>query len=114
MTNHHEVISAFLDDEPFDAPELVAALSDPSGRNLMIDLVALRHIVQPEERAMTQERDRGSAWRPWLAAASVVVALVGGYYIGERRGTVDTPDAPAPSRVVQASDWQLVPNGGAR
>ena len=114
MTNQHEVISAFLDDEPFDAPELVAALSDPSGRNLMIDLVALRHIVQPDEGAMTPQPERGLAWRPWLAAAAVVVALVGGYYIGERRGTADTHGAPAPSRVVQASDWQPVPNGGAR
>ena len=114
MTNQHEVISAFLDDEPFDAPALAAALSDPSGRDLMIDLVVLRHIVQTDERAMTQERERGSARRPWLAAAAIVVALVGGYYVGERRGTTDAPDAPVPSRVVQASDWQTVPNGGAR
>ena len=114
MTNQHEVISAFLDDEPFDAQELVAALSDSAGRSLMIDLVALRHIVQPDECTVTQQRQRGSVRRPWLAAAALVVALVGGYYIGERRGAGDVIDAPTPSRVVQASDWQSVPNGGVQ
>lgn len=115
MSDTHDVISAFLDDEPFDAAELVKALSDPSGRDVLIDLVALRHIVQPDERLMTQPRERRSAWRPWLAAAAVVVALVGGYVIGERRAATETStDAPAATRVVQADDWRSLPNGGAR
>ena len=49
MSDTHAVISAFLDDEPFDPVALADALSDPAGRALLIDLLALRHIVQPEE-----------------------------------------------------------------
>ena len=48
MNDTHEVISAFLDDEPFDAGGLATALSDPAGRAVLIDLVALRHVVQPD------------------------------------------------------------------
>lgn len=114
MSDTHDVISAFLDDEPFDAAELVEALSDPSGRDVLIDLVALRHIVQPDERLMTQPRAHGFAWRPWLAAAAVFVALIGGYLIGERRVGAGTSDPPAPTRVVQAAEWQPLPGGGAR
>ncbi len=42
MSSTHEVISAFLDEEPFDSEELMDALSDPAGRALLIDLVALQ------------------------------------------------------------------------
>jgi|SRR5215471_7010094 len=44
----HEVISAFIDDEPFDPADLAAALSDPDGRQLLLDLVALRTLVRDE------------------------------------------------------------------
>jgi hypothetical protein len=115
MSDTHEVISAFLDDEPFDAAELVGSLSDPSGRAVMIDLVALRHLVQPDERLMTERPEPRSAWRAYLAAAAVVVALLGGYVIGERRAATETTiDPPAATRVVQAAEWQPVPEGGAR
>ena len=39
MSDRHEVISAFIDDEPFEPRELARALADPSGRILLIDLV---------------------------------------------------------------------------
>lgn len=114
MSGTHEVISAFLDDEPFDATALGEALSDPAGRALLIDLVALRHLVQTDYPIVAQPRERHSAWRSYLAAAAVLVALVGGYLIGERRVATDASDPPAPTRVVQASEWQPVPEGGAR
>jgi hypothetical protein len=118
MTNTHAVISAFLDDEPFDAADLAAALSDPEGRALLIDLVALRHVVQPEESAAAAA-PVAPAWRgslrPLAAAAAVVVALAGGYFMGERRaGTVNAADPPAPTRVVQETAWQSLPPGGGR
>lgn len=109
MNDTHTVISAFLDDEPFDAGELGAALSDPEGRALLIDLVALRHIVQPDD-GVAAARPGRSAWRPLAAAAAVLVALAGGYFIGERRAGA-TSDPPAPSRVVQADAWQALPGG---
>jgi hypothetical protein len=112
MNNTHEVISAFLDDEPFDSSELGEALSDPAGRALLLDLVALRHIVQPEDGIATARPERRSAWRPLLAAAAMLVALAGGYFMGERRNAVTTSDPPAASRVVQADAWQPLPGGG--
>jgi hypothetical protein len=114
MNDQHDVISAFLDDEPFDARELGEALSHPSGRALLIDLVALRHVVQPADGIATVRQERRSAWRPLLAAAAVLVALAGGYVIGERRSALVASDPPSPSRVVQADAWQPLPGGGGR
>jgi hypothetical protein len=112
MNDTHTVISAFLDDEPFDAAALAAALSDPGGRALLIDLVALRHIVQPDEIIGAAEaRTRPARWRPLLATAAMLVALAGGYFIGERRSAPDTSRPPAATRVVQANEWQPVPGG---
>ena len=44
----HDVISAFLDDERFEANALVEALSQPEGRAILIDLIALRHLTRAE------------------------------------------------------------------
>jgi hypothetical protein len=115
MNDIHTVISAFLDDEPFDGAELAAALSDPEGRALLIDLVALRHLAQPDEMIGAAEtRARPSRWRPLLATAAMLVALAGGYLIGERQGATGTATPPAPTRVVEANAWQPVPPGGGR
>ena len=118
MSHTHEVISAFLDDEPFDPRELADALSEPSGRDLLLDLVALRHIVQPDEASAP----RASAARSWrssirlaMAAAAVFVALVGGYVVGERRSVTSASEPPAPTRIVQApATWRVIPEGGMR
>ena len=114
MTQTHDVISAFLDDEPFDAAELGAALADPEGRTLLIDLVALRHIVQPDEPVAAATGTLRSRWRPLLATAAMLVALAGGYVIGDRRSAVESPAPPAPTRVVQETAWQILPAGGGR
>ena len=115
MNETHAVISAFLDDEPFDAADLAAALSEPEGRALLIDLVALRHIVQPDDMVtLAAAPRRRSRWRPLLATAAMLVALAGGYVIGERRGAGDEDAPPAPTRVVQETAWQTLPSGGGR
>ena len=115
MTDNLAVISAFLDNEPFDANDLAEALSDPAGRAMLIDLVALRHVVQPDDMIAAARPGAARAlWRPLLATAAMLVALAGGYVIGERQGAVDTVDPPAPTRVVQESAWQKVPPGGGR
>ena len=113
MNDTYAVISAFLDDEPFDATELGAALSDPDGRALLIDLVALRHIAQPDDMiGVADAPAQRSRWRPLLATAAMLVALAGGYFIGERRSAPDASGPPAATRIVQANDWQPVPAGG--
>jgi hypothetical protein len=117
MSDKHGVISAFLDDESFDPAGLAEALSDPAGRALLIDLLAIRHIVQPDEAiasiAPTSPARRSSV-RALLAAAAMLVALAGGYFMGERRSAGEMPDPPAPTRVVQETAWQTLQIGGRR
>jgi hypothetical protein len=115
MSTTNEVISALLDDQPFDAEQLAEALSDPAGRALLIDLATLRRIVQPVDaapamRAVISPRQR--RWRIVAAAAALVLALGGGYMAGERRAVTTSPEAPPPTRVVEAVPF--VPTGGTR
>jgi hypothetical protein len=118
MSDTHEVISAFLDDEPFNASRLAEALSEPAGRDLLIDLIALRHLLQTEGKEVTgliDQKPRRSALRAFVAVAAVLVALVGGYLVGARRSELATSTAPPPTRVVQApAAWQDVPAGRMR
>ena len=114
MSNTHDVISAFLDDEPFDANQLAEALSDPGGRDLLLDLVALRHLVQPRgSRADYVPRQRRRPMLPaLLATAAMLVALVGGYLVGQHRDGAALSEAPRATRVVEApAAWQDVPPG---
>lgn len=116
MNTNHEVISAFLDDEPFEPQALAEALADPAGRQELIDFVLLRHMAQSEESAgvVAPEPALRSKRLPYLvAAAAVVVALLGGYQLGQVQPTDDSPRPPAATRVVQSEPvWQEV--GGAR
>jgi hypothetical protein len=115
MSRTHEVISALLDDEPFDPQELENALSDPTGRALLIDLIALRRIVQPTDAAPGIGAANPVRRRPWQVAAAAAVlflALAGGYLVGERRTVTTSSEAPPPSRIVEAIPF--VPAGGLR
>ena len=115
MNTPHEVISAFLDDEPFDPQDLARALDDPAGRTLLIDSLMLRRIVQPTDviPPMTAAAPaRRFGWRAAAAAAMFVVALAGGYLVGERRSIAPADEAPPPTRVVQAVPF--TPAGGVR
>jgi hypothetical protein len=115
MTQTHEVISAFLDDEPFDANDLAAALADPEGRTLLIDSIALRRVVQPDAAATVVFHDRPSRFRAAIAAAAVLVALAAGYVVGERSSEPSVSEPPAATRVVEgAAAWQQGPAGGVR
>ena len=118
MNDTYEVISAFLDDEPFDSGQLAQALSEPAGRDLLIDLIALRHLAQPDDRAshtLSDKKPWRSSLRAMVAAAAVLVALVGGYLVGERRSETGLPGAPTATRVVDAPPaWQELPLGRMR
>ena len=96
----HDVISAFLDNEPFDAQELSASLATPEGRELLIDLIALRSVVQPVEGA----RALRGGYRPlWMlaSAAAVLLALASGYQFGR---TAEGRATPAPD----AAGWLVI------
>src|SRR5436305_14946985 len=88
MNDTYEVISAFLDDEPFDSNQLAEALSEPAGRDLLIDLIALRHLAQTDDKEphrLNHQKPWRSSLRAMVAAAALLVALIGGYLGGERR-----------------------------
>lgn len=117
MSDTHDVISAFLDDEPFDSNVLVETLGEPAGRELLIDLIALRHLTQTDGRSVHALNDH-KPWRTSLralaAVAAIVVAVVGGYLAGARRNSVMS-EAPPATRVVQTSTaWQDLPAGRIR
>jgi hypothetical protein len=116
MNTDQEVISAFLDDEPFEPQALAEALADPASRELLIDFVLLRHVAQSEESAsVVTPTPALRSKRPLylVAAAAAVVALLGGYQLGQRQSTNDSPRPPAATRVVQSEPvWQEL--GGVR
>ena len=115
MSSSHEVISAFLDDEPFDSEELADALSDPAGRTLLLDLIALRRLVQPTEDlppVTIANPVRRPVWRVAAIAAAIVLALASGYLVGEQRSLTESPEAPPPTRIVHAVPFD--PTGGDR
>lgn len=110
MSDPHEVISAFLDDEPFEADRLAEALSEPDGRALLLDLVALRHMMQPPESASFEPRRTPSPLRALIAAAAVVIALVSGYVVGQQRSENARSEAPPATRIIESTtDWQPLP-----
>jgi hypothetical protein len=111
MHESHEVISAFIDGEPFEPEQLTAALADPVGRALLIDLLALRQLAQVDVPAAAVARRGRTALRLAMAAAAVVVALAGGYRWGVSTSTAAAVP-PEPSRVLNnVGAWQ---EGGLR
>jgi hypothetical protein len=118
MNDTHEVISAFLDEEPFDLRALDTALSDPAGRALLIDLVSLRRMVQPVDPIPVAHHVNSMSWlspRSALAAAAIVLALIGGYVLGGQRAASTASQAPRPTRIVEVNlEWHTVPAGGIR
>jgi hypothetical protein len=126
MTDHRDVVAAFLDHEPVEAPALERALADPQGREYFMDLLVLRGLVagaavrvvidgagglQPAGSKAHNRSGRRSAF--WLAAAAALVAVgtTGGYLAGrvvDRQHEIPkveqgagAPAAPAPTHVIR-------------
>ena len=126
MNNPHEVLSAFLDDELFDAAALRAALDDPQGRDLLIDLIALRQLAQPAAVTPTAVSARSApAQRQfgiWIAAAALVFATATGFVAG--RGVASQSarpadaviTAPPATRVIATPDtgWRDITSGSGQ
>lgn len=111
MNRTDEVLSAFLDGEPFDPQELDDILADANGRAALIDFVALGALVK--EHPATPPTATGRPRRRLLSLAAAVFAVVlasaaAGYAVGERQGSLSTDDQPPePTRVVRVTtDWQ--------
>ena len=115
MNAAHEVISTFLDNEPFDPRDLSNALNDPDGRAALIDLITLRQIVQPTDSIPAMRvppPSRRLRWRLGAAGALLLFGLAAGYLVGERRSLATMAEAPPPTRVVQAVPF--TPAGGGQ
>jgi hypothetical protein len=102
----HDVISAFIDNEPFDPLALANALADPNGRDLLMDLIALRLVVAADltDDVRPTRTATSTRWRI-LAAAAILLALGGGYAAGHRTASAGSrvaasDAAPAPTRVI--------------
>jgi len=119
MTDHRDVVEAFLDQEPVEAPALERALADADGREYFMDLLVLRGLIGHSSMraavtntpARPERRNQRRAF--WLAAAAALVAVgtTGGYVAGrvinrpsptsrvEQAATA--PAAPAPTHVIR-------------
>jgi hypothetical protein len=105
MTDTYEAIAAFADGERVDADALKQELSEPAGRDYLIDLLALREVVNLNEpRRFVIPRARSARLR-WLAAAAVLFVVAGGMWFTFR--SADGP--PTPNRIVtleRGRDWR--------
>lgn len=91
----NQVISAFIDHEPFDLIELRNALATPEGREELLDLIALREIVQPAPAPAVGTQSPIRAVGRWvLAAVAASILALGGYSIGRFNAT-GRPQGPA-------------------
>jgi hypothetical protein len=114
MSDRLDVIAAFADGEPVAAPELSAALAHEDARAYLIDVLALRGLLdgRPQVAAVSAVPTKRGRVRWFTAAAALVVAgVAGGYSAGrhavtpaleEGRSGVVAPapaGAPAPTHV---------------
>jgi hypothetical protein len=129
MTDHQDVIAAFVDNEPIEAEDLASALATPHGRDYLIDLLVLRGFVNDGGSGLTRapmvprKTARRPVWLPAIAAALITIGVGAGFVAGRlmsRRtppvtamsdsADVSTPAvvAPAPTHVIRMEkgvDW---------
>ena len=118
MTDHRDIVEAFVDAEPVEAAELSAALADADARAHLLDVLVLRGLIgdaRPMPAAGVVAAARAPRWGLKLAAAAAVVAasLTGGFAVGrsmpaasQARNTAivvsgDQNAAPAPTHVIR-------------
>jgi len=118
-----EIVETFVDGEAVEPADLMAALSEPDGRQLLVDLLVLRglvlgHDVPPHAVTAAKTPEKASRWRLLsMAAGLAAVSIASGYVAGTR--SVPKPaavaelsqppqTAPAPTTVIRLSngvDW---------
>jgi hypothetical protein len=104
MTDRLDVIAAFADGEAVSAAELSAALAHEDARGYLVDVLALRGLLDgrpqlPAVGIVPAKRNRAR----WLtAAAALVVAGVAGGYSAGRHAVAPLVDAGRPAVVAPA------------
>jgi hypothetical protein len=106
-TDH--VISAFVDNEPFDPEELGRALAEPGGRELLLDLIALRALVQDDGATAApaaaghgewRRRERRKMLAAGFLAASILFAIGSALVLPGVLEQRRTERPPTPVRVI--------------
>jgi len=94
MTDRLDVIAAFADGEPVSAAELSTALAHEDARAYLIDVLALRGLLdgRPQLPAVSVA-PKPSRVRWFTAAAALVVAGVAGGYSAGRHAVTPVVDA---------------------
>jgi len=88
-----EVVETFVDGEAVEPAELVAALAEPEGRQLLVDLLVLRGLVlghdAPRHLAVAAAApQKMSRWRLLsMAAGLAAVSIASGYVVGTRNAS---------------------------
>ena len=106
MEAQFEALAAWVDGEPVARTDVALALETREGREYVLDLMALRHMVEVTTPALLPRSaawfsrprpDRARRWPAFAAAAAIVLCAAGGYAAGRRVTTVRiaSPDAPA-------------------
>jgi hypothetical protein len=100
-----EVISAFLDDEPFEPADLATALADNEGRRLLLELVALRTLVRADPiEPPARLAPHAISPRKWIAvgflAASVLFGTGAAWLLPTRLRQSSDDVPPTPTRVI--------------
>ena len=126
MDERFEVLDAFVDGELVDPGDVKRALSEPEGRDYLLDAWLLRGVVQEEMAADAAApipvRTAAPRRQTFAVAAAVAgVCLIGGYLVGTRLPnllgtapatvppvTVTAPSAPpAPAPVPVKTSFPL-------
>jgi hypothetical protein len=104
MTDRLDVIAAFADGEPVSAADLNSALAHEDARTYLIDVLALRSLLdgRPQLPTVNVGPAARNRTRWFTAAAALVVAGVAGGYSAGRHAVTPVLDARRPGVVAAA------------
>ena len=123
MDDQFEALAAWVDGEAVARTDVALALETPEGRDYVLDLMALRRMVDATTPALAAKVTPRLATRwPKVAAAAAAVALcaAGGFFAGRLASPIASTDgadavvtpsstpvsisAPAPTRVIRLEE----------
>ena len=124
MDEQFEALAAWVDGESVARTDVALALETREGRDYVLDLMALRHMVNVSTPSLVpaaaQRETRARRWPSLVAAAAaVLLCAAGGFYAGRMAtpasiaATDDTVtpastpasiSAPAPTRVIRLEE----------
>lgn len=123
MDEQFEALAAWVDGEPVARTDVALALETREGRDYVLDLMALRHMVNVSTPSLASPVAQLHSRRRWptlaAAAAAILFFAAGGFFAGRllAPSTVTSTDgsvtpvstpasisAPAPTRVIQLEE----------